>query len=438
MAGFDLSALLGDVSQFGHERKQIEYIPLSNIVSDERNRYELSGIEELAANIEMFGLQQPLEVRPSDTQAGVYIVTSGHRRKAALELLGEEEVPCIVVEAMASEALQELRLIFANSDTRRMSPAEQAWQAERIEQLLYELKEQGYDFPGRMRDHVASITKMSKSKLARLSVIRKNLKPGSLLDAFNSGDLNESAAYEIARCSEEAQELAEEQMPLLCKFTADEIERLMFKLEKEVEADKRIVQKVQEDLAKLPAAKAEPDENARARTMKYLEERQREDLEYFNLLTEHIEVFLSRIPLSINRKERIDEFKLQFKNSGGGSSDFNYDGYSNNGLSVGSFERAVPKITRTWTEAYDLFCAAAVARLKRELQASACPNSDTERKWSSGLPEHDCFVAGRFDCGGNVIKSVVRYSAENKRFYFDSSGLPLDVECVGWVELPED
>ena len=44
-------------------RDRIEYIDICDIEPDPRNFYELSNIDELAANIELFGLQQPLLVR---------------------------------------------------------------------------------------------------------------------------------------------------------------------------------------------------------------------------------------------------------------------------------------------------------------------------------------------------------------------------------------
>ena len=49
-----------------------------------------------------------------------------------------ETVPCIVEAEGGSEALRELRLIYANSDTRRMSSADISKQAERVEALLYQ------------------------------------------------------------------------------------------------------------------------------------------------------------------------------------------------------------------------------------------------------------------------------------------------------------
>ena len=186
------------------DRERIEYIPLTDLRSDERNFYELSGIEELAANIELLGLQQPIRVRRDPDKAGGYVIVSGHRRRAALEKLAEEgkerfrEVPCIVERSEGSAAFQELRLIYANSDTRKMSNAEIAKQAARVTELFYILKEEGVEFPGRMRDHVAEACQISKSKLARLEVIRKSLIPEHM-DRFEDGTMPEVTAYTMAR-----------------------------------------------------------------------------------------------------------------------------------------------------------------------------------------------------------------------------------------------
>ena len=70
MPKFNIAALFDDVPEMDTGRKQIEYIALSRVLPDPNNRYELNGIEELAANIEMFGLQQPLEVRPHEEREG--------------------------------------------------------------------------------------------------------------------------------------------------------------------------------------------------------------------------------------------------------------------------------------------------------------------------------------------------------------------------------
>ena len=207
--GFDLASILGDVSSLDtglqpDGRERIEYIDLSIIDPDPNNFYAMTDIEELAANIELLGLQQPLRVRPNPDKPRRYIVVSGHRRRAALELLVSEgksqfaQAPCIREAGDQSAALQELRLIYANSDTRKLTSAELSKQAERVEALLYQLKEEGMDFPGRMRDHVAEACKVSKSKLARLKVIREKLdKP--FYQLYEKGTIAESVAYALAQ-----------------------------------------------------------------------------------------------------------------------------------------------------------------------------------------------------------------------------------------------
>ena len=208
--GFDLAAVLGSVSGPDTGKQQIQYIALDRIDPDPDNFYSLEGIDELAGSIEMLGLQQPLLVRP--TKDGRYTVISGHRRRAALMLIRDggsqqfaDGVPCIVDYSEASDALRELKLIMANSDTRKMSSADQNTQAERIEDLLRQLQDEGFEFPGRLRDWVAKLSGMSRTKLARLKVIRDDLEKGIAKKYYKTGKLKEEAAYELARLPEHVQ-----------------------------------------------------------------------------------------------------------------------------------------------------------------------------------------------------------------------------------------
>lgn len=188
-------------------REQIAYLPLAELHEDERNFYTVDKVEELAANIQSCGLMDPLRVRKSEDG---YTIVSGHRRAAALRLLAAEdskyeEVACIIENGDIPEQLQELRLIFANSATREMSPADEAKQAERVEVLLYELKEQGMEFPGRMRDRVAEACRISRSKLGRLKKIQRNLAP-CYKPLWDAGKLPEDTADALASMPEEVQE----------------------------------------------------------------------------------------------------------------------------------------------------------------------------------------------------------------------------------------
>ena len=227
MAKFDITAAFqaavgaaGNVSKSDTSRETIEYIGLNKLDADPGNFYSLAGLENLAANIELCGLQQPIRVRP--TEDGRYVIISGHRRWSALKLLRSTEgsgdrwasIPCIVERDEVSPELRELRLIMGNRDTRKLSPAEVSKQAQRVELLLYQLKEQGYEFPGRMRDQVGAACQVSAPKLARLKVIRERLIP-AYLEVFDRNKLPEQTAYVLARMETALQERLANMLPNL-------------------------------------------------------------------------------------------------------------------------------------------------------------------------------------------------------------------------------
>lgn len=203
-----LKTLAQPVSNSDTGREQIEYIDVDLLDKDQNNFYRLSDLDALADNIATVGLQQPIRVR--DGENGHVVIVSGHRRTAAIRKLVEEgrtdlrEVPCIRERGDASPALQELRLIYANSSTRDLSSAEISRQAEKVRELLYQLQEEGFDFPGRMRDHVAEACKISRSKLARLEKIQKGL-ASCYRDAWEAGTLPEDTADALSSLPEYVQ-----------------------------------------------------------------------------------------------------------------------------------------------------------------------------------------------------------------------------------------
>lgn len=210
---FDLGeltrALAGDVPESGTEgRDQIEYIDIDLIDSDPGNFYELRDIPDLAGDIETVGLQQPLLVRPGE--GGHVVLISGHRRRAALQLLVDEgkerfrQVPCIR-KTGGNALVYEMQLIFANAHTRVLTNAEIGRQAARLEEIFYQLKEQGYEFPGRMIDHVAEACNIKRAKLGRLKKIEAHLAP-CYKPLWDVGDLPEDTADALAGLPQDVQE----------------------------------------------------------------------------------------------------------------------------------------------------------------------------------------------------------------------------------------
>ena len=219
---FDLGGLMEVVSNLDTTAvdgvpaaPEVRMIPLADIVDNKANFYAVDkmALKPLADSIAMDGLQQYPLVTPHPSRPGKYLLLSGHRRCAAIRMLaGDGEhprrdlalVPCTVRE-YRSAAMAELQLILANSTARVLSNAEISKQAERLEILLYQLKEEGYEFPGRMRDQVAAACRVSAPKLARLKVIREKLKAPEFLLLFEKDKLPEQSAYALARLPEEFQ-----------------------------------------------------------------------------------------------------------------------------------------------------------------------------------------------------------------------------------------
>ncbi len=217
MAKVDIAAaIMGATENVSNlDTPRIELIDLDLIETNENNFYGIRDLDPLIASIQMEGLQQPLLVVTSEADPRKVRIVSGHRRHAAITALvnGSDKekprpefraVPCIRRQ-QKSPALEELQLILANSTTRVLTNAEVMEAANRTERLLYQLKNEGYEFPGRMRQQVAAACQVSESKLARLRVIRERLIP-HFLERFKEDKLTEQAAYELSQLDADQQE----------------------------------------------------------------------------------------------------------------------------------------------------------------------------------------------------------------------------------------
>lgn len=204
---FDVSSIFAQqvqaVSKSDTAKRLID-VDIDNLVSNDANFYAVDAekLEELKNSIALSGIMDPPTV--TEAEDGKYRLISGHRRTAAVRALvaeGREDlrkVP-VFVRSPKSAAMEELELIMANSTARVLSSAEVSHAAQRVERLLYDLKEQGVEFPGRMRDHVAAACNVSKTKLANLHMIEENLIQ-DFKTQWAAGKLPDATALELARC----------------------------------------------------------------------------------------------------------------------------------------------------------------------------------------------------------------------------------------------
>ena len=473
---FDITKALGDIGRrtadAGEAKRELRYIPLHMIDTNPRNFYSTDGIDELADNIRLFGLMEPLLVRQE--ASGRYVLISGHRRRLALKKLAEEAenypesmhepVACMVetaddplpgIEAGSDDELrarqmaEELKLIYANADTRVMSSADTAQQVRRIRELFTGLQDLGYQFPGKMRDHVAAAAKVSATRVARLDVIQKNLEP-SLRKAWREGTIGETSAYEIARRPKDVQKLVAQRLDakVLGGMTTERVAQVL----DACEADGNRDREAREDWNKNVGAMAEAAGNSPAFDGEaYLKERRKEDLAYRRAAKAAADSFfwsLTRAPKMTGfRNEDIEEVKTEFRHAGHGSSAFSWTGLPK-GMAIGSNDLHIGEKPRTWTEFYDVLSAIAINRcVEQAAEVNRKPAkvsaADTGIELHAGTPTEPGEYMTRIGSGAEETRQTATWQRlewhTDGTWCFPKTGAPLPKGIVvyRWFKLPE-
>lgn len=447
-------------------REVIEYIPIDRIDPDPENFYSLDGINELAGNIELVGLQQPLRVR--DGERGHVIIVSGHRRRAAILLIRDGGsdmfsggVPCIRERGETSKEMQELRLIFANSQTRVMSAPELSRQAVKTRELLTRLREQGFEFQGRTRELVASVLQTSDSRVGRLTAIREKLVP-ELLKYFDGDKLGETVAYRLSQEDRTTQlKLAIQLGPAVEMLTKEDAEKVIEQAkrprEPEPAADADGGGSETPDTSSAPAGAPSPQGEGRKipestfsaidGLKKYLDARHDEDARFWQYMQEAADSLIQHsfaagaLPI---RKDNIDMLRLDCRNAGAyDGSDGSWSG-TNKGIRIGVGRNT---LERTWFDTYDALAAIAITRWRAVLteeerrpkngppRASA-PTAETAPDWKTGTPPRDGRYLARVDMG---LDKPHEQTCDYKGGVWSCFGRPIDEvgKVVSWWPLPE-
>lgn len=203
---FNLAETLG-YGKIVSKMDTVEIVPIhwTKLKTNDRNFFTVEDVQDLKDSIEVNGVLQPLLVVPDGEE---YKIIAGHRRcQAVKELVGEgkkfAELPCIVLPEM-SDAMEMLVLMQTNTTARELSYAEKQEAAIRLKKTLVQLKDEGVKMPGRLRDIVAEQMEISRTELARMEVIEKNLIPEAK-EELKQGKMSPSAAYALARTEPECQ-----------------------------------------------------------------------------------------------------------------------------------------------------------------------------------------------------------------------------------------
>lgn len=213
------------------------------------NFYDLSGIEELAGEILMYGLKQNLELVFEPCEAGEYRIVAGERRWLALKMLVEkgykefEMATCKLTTPQDSDE-EQIEIIIANAyrvkNIKDMIEEEQRLKAslERMKAAGKQIK--GYDLQsGRLRDVISQMLHMSKTKIAQIEAVSNNLIP-EFKEELNKERLTFSAAYELSGMSTDEQREALEKFIETGELTHKDIKEM--KEEKAAEAEREQIE----------------------------------------------------------------------------------------------------------------------------------------------------------------------------------------------------
>ena len=217
---FNLAEKLGaPVSNLNTPSMQVVEIPLDKLLDNEGNFFSVKDVQELADDIEMSGLENPLTV--CEAENGSYRIVAGHRRRKALEQIGKTSAPCII-KAYADADSEEVALIQSNLTARELTYYEKMLAVVRLEEALRRMKENGVELHGRLRDHLAEKSGESASAVHRMTFIYKHLSP-ALMEGLRQEKINESIAYELAGSPKKVQKEFEQRLARGETFRAQDI-----------------------------------------------------------------------------------------------------------------------------------------------------------------------------------------------------------------------
>lgn len=247
-AGFSVRDALNKNSKAGMDtspkaRFRTKDISIFKMYRNSKNFYSMEKIEELAGDILMYGLKQNLELVYAPCEEGEYRIVAGERRWEALKYLvskgyKEFELATSKLTAPQCEDEEQVEIIIANA-YRSKNTADMLQEEKRLKESLTRMKAEGktikgYDLQsGRLRDVIASMMKTSKTKVAQIETINKNLIP-EWQEEMKKERITFSAAYEISGLTAEEQKEQHERFGLNGELTHKEVKEI--KAEKEEKA----------------------------------------------------------------------------------------------------------------------------------------------------------------------------------------------------------
>lgn len=225
-------------------------LSIFKMYSDSENFYPQEGIEQKAGEILMVGLLENITVKYEPVEGkGEYKIISGERRWRALNLLverGYKEFEFATCNITAPSTKQEERLARIIANSYRDKKVETMIREEQeLKETLEEMKAdgielKGYDLQsGRLRDVIADMLNISRTKVAQIEAVRNNLIP-EFMEELNKNRLTFSAAYELSGMSSDEQREALAVLADTGELTYQAIKDMKEKKAAEAQIDGRI------------------------------------------------------------------------------------------------------------------------------------------------------------------------------------------------------
>ena len=162
--GRGLSSLMGDVqdisaqTETSNNETKISIAKLKPSPSQPRRLFDKNSINELAESIKSKGLVQPILVRPSPTETGIYEIIAGERRWRAAQIAQLHQVPAVVRQLDDVESLE--IAIIENVQRSDLSPIEEAAGYKRLIENHGHTQEALSEIVGKSRSHIANIIRL--------------------------------------------------------------------------------------------------------------------------------------------------------------------------------------------------------------------------------------------------------------------------------------
>ena len=181
--GRGLSALMADVApasedeDVGRTPAPDSQLPIEKVrpnPNQPRRRFGEEALNELAQSIREKGILQPLIVRASLEESGIYEIVAGERRWRAAQMAQLHRVPVVIREFDDSEVLEVA--IIENIQRADLDPVEEAEGYNRLMEAFGHTQERLAEILGKSRSHVANTMRL----LGLPKSVREMLQAGKL------------------------------------------------------------------------------------------------------------------------------------------------------------------------------------------------------------------------------------------------------------------